>query len=65
MQYKYLTEITGMFQSKEISIPSFSTRQLANNDTYKDVIGEIKANTRPSIKELIGVASIVPATMQQ
>ncbi|MDQ0233408.1 AHH domain-containing protein [Metabacillus malikii] len=37
-----------------------SVRQLANNDTYKDVIGEIKANTRPSIRDLIGFASDVP-----
>ncbi|MDQ0232781.1 AHH domain-containing protein [Metabacillus malikii] len=49
-----------MILSRVIGITS--ARQLANNDTYKDVIGEIKANTRLSIRDIIAIASDVPVS---
>ncbi|MDQ0233416.1 hypothetical protein [Metabacillus malikii] len=50
------------FITYEGSTSKHSARQLANNDTYKDVIGEIKANTRPSIRDIIAIASDVPVS---
>lgn len=60
--YKYISEIREMFQSKEITISSYSFRQVSNNDVYKDVLDEITDNTRPTLKELGAKASFLPLT---